>query len=52
MYYLIKIVHYKPIKTKIGLASLVKVMIDMVVRNNNLFELIISDQRSLFTFKI
>ena len=49
--WLIKRVHYKPIKVTIDALGLAEVIIDMVVRHHNLPDSIVTDQRLLFTSK-
>lgn len=50
--YLTKIVYYEPIKTIINVASLAKVIFNIIVRHHDLRKSIISDQGSFFTSKI
>ena len=48
---LTKMVYYKPVKVTINAPSLAELIIDMVVRHHGLLDLILTDQRSLFTLK-
>lgn len=49
---LIKMVHYKPVKTTMDVVGLAKTIIDIVVWYYSLMESIISNQSLLFTTKI
>ena len=48
---LTKMVHYKPVKVTINAPNLAEVIIDVVVRHHGLPDLIITNQKSLFTLK-
>lgn len=48
---LTKIVHYKPVKTRLNVAGLAKIVIDVVIKYYGLSGSIISDQGSLFILK-
>ena len=49
--WLIKMVHYKPVKITINALRLAKVILDMVVIHHGLLDSIVSDKGSLFTSK-
>lgn len=42
-------VYYEPVKTRIDIAGLAQIIIDMIVRHHGLLKSIISDQGLLFT---
>ena len=42
--YLTKIIYYKPVMINIDIIGLVKIVIDRLIRQNNLSELIISNK--------
>ena len=48
---LTKMVYYEPIKVTIDVPGLAKVIINIIVRYHNLSDLIVTDQKSLFTSK-
>ena len=48
---LIKIVYYKPVKVIINASGLAEVIINVVVRHHSLPNLIVTNQKSLFTSK-
>lgn len=48
---LTKIVNYKPVKTTIDIASLRKIIINVVMRHNNLSNSIVSYKNVLFMFE-
>ena len=49
--WLIKMVHYKPVKVTIDAPGLVGIIIDMVIRHHGLSDLIVTNRGSLFTSK-
>ena len=49
--WLIKMVHYEPVKVTIDVPGLAEVIIDVVVRHHGLPNSIVTDRRSLFTSK-
>ena len=49
--WLIKMVHYEPVKVTINALGLAKVIIDVVMRHHNLLNSIVIDRGSLFTSK-
>ena len=49
--WLIKMVHYKPVKVTIDAPGLAEVIIDVVVRHHDLPDSIVIDRKSLFTSK-
>ena len=49
--WLIKMVHYEPVKVTINAPGLVKVIIDVVVWHHGLPDLIVTNRASLFTSK-
>ena len=49
--WLIKIVHYKLVKTTINAPRLAKVIIDVVIQQHGLFNSIMTNKGLLFTFK-
>lgn len=51
VYYLIKIVYYKPINIIINALSLIKKFINIVIQYYNLLKLIINDKSLFFSFK-